>query len=114
MLTQRHEDSIAEDQHAAHDRSLLNQLRRSKQREPGGMEPHDYVNRATKKRRPVLLAAIILLSILVVSLHALGGMLLLKTGLGESNHYNPRGSNRPSPWCCALQTVPQLNPQESA
>ena len=62
---------MAEDKDILHGHSLLNHLRRS------------------KKMRPLLLLAIVLLSIIVVSLHAVGGIILLKTGLGGFSLHNP-------------------------
>src|SRR4051794_13946790 len=68
MLVQRKEDSMAEDTDTVHGRSLLSHVRFS------------------KKMRPLLLVAMIVLSIIVVSLHAVGGMVLLETGLGGFSH----------------------------
>jgi uncharacterized membrane protein YuzA (DUF378 family) len=58
-------------------------------RESGVMEHPDLANGKTKQMRPLLLAAIMLLSIIVVSVHAVGGMLLLKTGFGAISLHNP-------------------------
>src|SRR6266496_3523478 len=80
---------MAEDHPTSHGRSLLNHLRRSIKQEAGVMEHHDLANRETKKLRPLLLVAIMLLSIIVISLHAVGGILLLKTGLGSFSLHNP-------------------------
>jgi hydrogenase-4 membrane subunit HyfE len=79
---------MAEDHHTSHSRSLLNHLRLSMKRESGVME-HDLANAETKKMRPLLLVASMLLIVLVVSLHAFGGILLLKTGLGGFSVHNP-------------------------
>ena len=58
-------------------------------REPCAMEHADLANRETRKLRPLLLAAMIVLSITVIGLHAVGGMLLLKTNLGGLSIDNP-------------------------
>ncbi len=44
---------------------------------------------AKRKIRPLLLVASIPLIIIVVSLHAVGGIVLLKTGLGDFSVHNP-------------------------
>ena len=62
---------MAEDTDTVHGHSLLSHVRFSKQ------------------MRPLLLVAMILLSIIVVSLHAVGGMVLLETGLGGFSLYRP-------------------------
>jgi hydrogenase-4 membrane subunit HyfE len=80
---------MAEDHHTSHRRSLLSHLRRSMKRVSGAMEHQDLANGETKKMRPLLPIAILLLSIIVVSLHAVGGIVLLKTGLGTFSLHNP-------------------------
>jgi hypothetical protein len=80
---------MAEDNHTSHGRSLLNHLRRSLKRESGIMEHHDLANAETKKLRLLLPIAIMLLIIIAVSLHAVGGFLLLKTGLDGFPVHNP-------------------------
>jgi uncharacterized membrane protein YuzA (DUF378 family) len=80
---------MAEDHHTSHRRSLLSHLRRSMKRESGSMEHHDLASGETKKMRLLLPVAILLLSISVLSLHAVGGIVLLKAGLGGFSVHNP-------------------------
>jgi hypothetical protein len=79
---------MAEDNHTSQGRSLLNHLRLAMKRGSGIME-HDLANAETKKIWLLLLVASILLIIIVVSLHAVGGILLLKTGLAGFSVHNP-------------------------
>ena len=88
-MTQKHEDSMAQDHDTSHRSSLLKHARLPIQRASGLTEHPDIVNRAIKRLRPHLLAAMIVLSITVVGLYAFGGFVLLKTGLG--------GPSLPSP-----------------
>jgi hydrogenase-4 membrane subunit HyfE len=53
------------------------------------MEHRGLTNRATKKLRPLLLAAMIVLSIAVVGLHVVGGFALLKTGMSGLSLRDP-------------------------
>ncbi len=53
------------------------------------MEHHDLASGETKKMRLLLSVAILLLSIIVLSLHAVGGIVLLKAGLGGFSVHNP-------------------------
>src|SRR5262245_50630069 len=80
---------MAEDHGTSHGRSPLNHLRRSIKRESGITELDHPANRETKKLRLLLPAAIILLMIVAISLHAVGGMLLLQTGLAGFSIHNP-------------------------
>ena len=80
-MTQRHDDSTAQDRHTSHHRALLKYARLPVQRASGVTEHPDLVFRARERLRPLLLPAIIVLSITVVGLHAVGGLVLLKTGL---------------------------------
>lgn len=85
MLTDKKEAPLAEHHHASHSRHLLKHLRRSMKRESGDRERHSE----TKPLRPALLAAIILLVVLLVGVHVVGGMLLLRSGLGSLSLENP-------------------------
>ena len=58
-------------------------------REAGVLERHDRVIRATKQLRSRVLAALIALSVIIVSLHAVGGLFLLKIGLDGFSLPNP-------------------------
>jgi uncharacterized membrane protein YuzA (DUF378 family) len=80
---------MAEDKGAARGRSLLNHSRRSVKRESGIIGRHDPVNRETKKKRPLLLVGMIVLSIIAISAHAIGGIFLFRTGLGSLSLHNP-------------------------
>jgi hypothetical protein len=59
------------------------------QRASGVTEHPDLVHRARKRWRPLLLAAVIVLSIAVAGLHVVGGLVLLKTGLGGLSLQGP-------------------------
>src|SRR5262245_6954972 len=80
---------MAEDHHTGHGRSLLNHLRHSVKRESGVMEHQVLATSETRKLRPLRLLAIALWSSIVGSLHAIGGMIFVKTGLGGFALYNP-------------------------
>jgi hydrogenase-4 membrane subunit HyfE len=80
---------MAEDHHASHGHSLLNHLRRSVKREAGVMEHPDLANGKSTRMRPLLPIAILLLSIIVISLHGVGGFVLLKAGLGGLSLHDP-------------------------
>jgi hypothetical protein len=55
----------------------------------GAIERHDLANGSTKNMRPFLPFAMLLLSIIIMSLHAAGGIVLLRTGLGGYSLHNP-------------------------
>jgi len=80
---------MAEDNHTSHGRSLLNHLRLPMKRESGIIEHYHLANGETKKMWLLLPVASMLLIIIVVSLHAVGGILLLKTGLAGFSVHNP-------------------------
>jgi hypothetical protein len=88
-LTQKHEDSLAEHQQRSHHRALLNHFRLPILRSSGTLDQHDPGNHGTKRLRPLGLAAIILLSIVILSLHAIGGVVLLKIGPGAFSWRSP-------------------------
>jgi ferredoxin-NADP reductase len=53
------------------------------------MGHHDLANSKTKRLQPLLLVAIVLMIIVAVSLHAVGGIFLLETGFGAFSLHNP-------------------------
>jgi len=81
-LAQRHEGPITDDHHTSHRHFPLKFVRLTRQRASGAMERSGLPTRTTKKLRPLLLAAMIVFSIAAVGLHVVGGLVLLKTGLG--------------------------------
>src|SRR5947209_14502239 len=60
----------------------INHLRHTAKRGPGDSEHHDRSMGELKKRRFLLLAALLVLIISAVSLHVVGGVFLMKAGLG--------------------------------
>ncbi|HEU5101184.1 MAG TPA: hypothetical protein VFU22_19305 [Roseiflexaceae bacterium] len=80
---------MAEDRQTSHVRSSLNHFRLPIKRKSGLLAHNDLANHGTKRLRPLLLAAMILLSIIILSLHAVGGIVLLKTGFGAFSLHNP-------------------------
>src|SRR5262245_18403244 len=83
---------MGQDHHTSHARSLLNHLRPSMKRESGGTQYHDRVHGEAKRMRLFLPIVGLLLGIVVISLHAAGGLFLLKTGLDGFSLHNPLAS----------------------
>jgi hypothetical protein len=78
-----------EHHHISHARALLNHLRHAAKRGPRDPEHHDRSMGEPKKRWPLLLAGLLVLIIITLGLHAVGGMLLVKTSLGSFSIHNP-------------------------
>jgi hypothetical protein len=85
----RKEGTVAENHHTSHARALLNHLRHAAKRGPGDPEHHDRSIGEPKERRLLLLAALLVLIISAVSLHVVGGVFLMKAGLGMFSFRNP-------------------------
>src|SRR5438105_14039402 len=85
----RKEGTVAENHHTAHAWPVLNHLRHAAKRGPGDPEHHDRSIGEPKERRLLLLAALLVLIISAVSLHLVGGVFLMKAGLGMFSFRNP-------------------------